>query len=221
MNDEKINLIAKRALELIKEDSYTLDEYKENLQHTINVLHNELNKEMSGEILRGQEQELNKLIEEKNGEAIYKIFKAGAKGYNIDGLINAVIKTGDADAIISSVCIWKNERITKTHFLKCAKALVELRAAEEIVHFSNYCFGDYTDRNTFNIVEDLISMMKQDLDLMEQVIEHIDTMRKRQGNTPSCYMPYGTAVTTTMWKFRNMVSNVYFNKKYFKQKNEV
>lgn len=219
MKDEKTNLIAKRALELIKEDSYTLDEYKENLQHTINVLHNELNKEMSGEILR--EQELNKFVEEKNGEAIYKIFKAGAKGYNIDVLINAVIKTGDADAIISSVCIWKNERITRTHFLKCAKALVELKATEEIVHFSKYCFGDYSGYNTFNIAEDLIHMMEQDLDLMEQVIEHIDTMKKRQGNTPSCYMPYGTAVTSTMWKFRNLVSNVYINKKYFKEKSEV
>lgn len=219
--NKDLNLVARRALDLIKQDSYTIDEYRNNLQQTINVLYDELTKEANGEIIKEQEQELDKYIEEKNSEAIYNIFKSGAKGYNMDMLINAVIKTGDADAIISCVCIWKNDRITKIHFLKCAKAVVELRAAEEIVHFSKYCFGDYSGRNTYNIVHDLLKMMTPDMELMNNVIEHIDQMKKIQGNTPSCYMPYGTAVTSSMVKFRNLVSNELFRQKYFKQKSEV
>ena len=48
----------------------------------------------------------------------------------MDMLIDAIIKIGDADKIVSCLVIWKNKNITKQHFILGAKALVELKTVE-------------------------------------------------------------------------------------------
>ena len=198
---KEINLVAKRALELIKEKSNNSEEYKDNLVDFINLLNDELKKEIKETNKKVLNEEINKYVEEKNGEAIYNIIKAGAKGYDMDMLIDAVIQIGDADAILSSVVIWKNKNIKRVHFLKCAKALVELKAVEEIVHFINYCGGDRSTYNSYNIMDELVKFVAEDDDLRTDVIKYIVEMKRRQGRTPSCYMSYGTAVTTEISRF--------------------
>lgn len=207
-----INLVAKKTLELIKENSLSSAEYQNNLIKSITLLGDELKKELNGENKPQRNQEIAQYIKEKNGKAIYNIIKAGAVGYDMDQLINAVIEIGDADAILSCVVIWKNKNITKAHFVKCAKALIKLQAVEEIVHFSKYCFGDYEGYNTFNIAHKFVDFMEEDVELMKKIVEHINLMKANQGNTPSCYMPFGTCVTTNMQRFKNMVYSLYLKK---------
>lgn len=211
------NLVAKKALGLIKENSEDREDYKNNLIKSISLLGDELKKDTC---YLEQEKEIYQYIKNNEAENIYKIIKAGAKDYDMDMLIDEVIKIENADYILSSVVLWKNKKITKTHFLKCAKALVDLKAVEEIVNFSKYCFGDNTFYNSYNIVHDLVKLMEEDIDLMVSVVKYIDRMKAKQGNTPSCYMPYGTCVTTEMRKFRDILYSKIYSQ-YLKNKREV
>lgn len=220
MSENKdVNLVAKKALELIKSNSNNTEEYKNNLMKSIILLGDELKKELKTKHEKPSKttnEKINTIFKEKNAKEIYEMIKSGNSEYDVDTLIDAIIKTGHAEYILCSVALCDKVKITRKHFLKCAQELVDLRDVECIIQFSNHCTGTYTSRNTFDIMKELIKMIRESNDeaFANSIVEKINTMwinQKRRGKT--IYTPFGDVVSTEMWKFKTLVEKINFNKK--------
>ncbi len=120
-------------------------------------------------------------------------------------LVDAIIKTGDANAIGCFAIIVKG--VDEYHFLELAKALVDLEDYEVIVDFSIHISGAESCFNSFDILTDFVDMIKtrNNKELENKIISEINERQNSTRGMPRDAIPYGIGVCTEQLNFRDML----------------
>ncbi len=165
-------------------------------------------KNMSKETVEGY---VKDAISSKDENKIYLCAKAIGKVYPelLDGLVDAIQKYGDANAISCFATIVKG--ISESQFIELAQALVDKEDAEAIVEFSTYVCGTETCFNSFYILYTFIKMVKErnNTELIDTIINNIDLRQKRTEGMPRYAIPYDYGVCTEMLKFKDALNTIY------------
>lgn len=137
------------------------------------------------------DQNLTNLILKRNGKQIYKYIEEGKSKYDLNTLIHAVILTDDMVSICNSAILGKG--ITKEQFLMCAKAMVQSKEAEGVVHLYRFCHKSDTIFNSFDVSSEVIEMIKntQDEKFIKLIIRDINEREEISNTHRRIDIPYG------------------------------
>lgn len=127
--------------------------------------------------------DINKLIESKDAETLYKLFDDKENDYDKKTLLDALFQIGDLEYISRVVMFKYSKCITREVFLKCAKMVVESKDKELIIEFAIGCFGNLkTFGNSFDIIDEYMEMIKDlhDKKLVKDMISLISQAQRKE-----------------------------------------
>lgn len=153
-------------------------------------IENKKNKDKSKDHVKNKETLIKSLIE-KEAEEIFHMIEDGNAEYELQTLLDAVIKKRDSSYILLSATCAKG--ITREQFLSCGKAIVDLSDAGAVVWFYKFCNIGKMRGNNFNISKEYIQYIKDQDNkvLMEEIIKDIKAREKTSRRFKNYNIPYG------------------------------